>query len=297
MEIATKETKRAVKHVRTLSQRCPECGQPLKQPISRDGAELPPLCDNTGCPAYSRNGDGSMITYYGKDATDGHNTAMERQARWSDDKSFKDGYSMYGSSELKHKDFATFKTNTKSQGDALRLARQFVTEVLHGSHGHLIIMGKAGTGKSHLANGTLTEIAKQSDFRQRVFFVNWPEFCRAKKQGMNRDATDVRKKIDRIERAWRSNALVVIDDLGAEPNTPYNNGELATALFNALEDRPCIITTNVPGPALLNRYGDRIWRRLMPTNRTVIRMDETFAPPMTAEEMDLLGFKKGTVPA
>ncbi|WP_054679908.1 ATP-binding protein [Lacticaseibacillus sharpeae] len=290
----TAEVQRAMKHVRRMDDTCPLCGHPLYQVTTDGDTWSPGICTNVGvfgCPGSYRNDDGSVLQTY-MQKTGRHSTATEdmaKRARWSDATNFMRGHSIYATSSMRDNDLNNWKAETPEQGNALRLAQSFVADVIAGKITHMILLGHTGAGKSHIANGTIKAIAKKSEFRRKVYFVSWPDFCAATKQGINKDAQDLRKKADRIRKAWHSNAVVVIDDLGAEDSTPFTRN-LATEMAYALGDRDCIITTNQPWPKLIERYGERVTRRLLDhRDKYVIRLTEQYGQPIDAEQMRLLG--------
>lgn len=290
----TPEVLKQMQHVRQMDERCPYCGHPLYQ-VTTDGENWSPgICTNVGeqaCPESYRNADGSILRAYMQN-TGSHSTAkgdLAKRARWSDAKNFMRGHSLYATADMQNKDLQNWKTDNPEQGKVLTLARDYVADVVAGRTRHMILLGHTGSGKSHVANGVMKAIAKQSEFKRRVYFVSWPDFCAAAKQGINKDAQDMRKKADRILKAMHGNAVVVIDDLGAEDNTPYTRN-LVEQMAYALGDRDCIITTNQPWPKLIERYGERITRRLLDhRDKYVMRLEEQYGEPINREQMRILG--------
>lgn len=289
----TPEVMAQMSHVRQMKETCPYCGHCLYQ-TSVDGEHWGPgICTNVGeqaCPVSYRSPDGAILRAYMQGGV--HSTATgdtAKRARWSDAVNFMRGHSIYPTSGMSSKDLNNWRADTPEQGEALKLAQAFVRDVVAGKTRHMLLMGHTGSGKSHIANGAMKAIGKQSDFRQRVYFVSWPDFCAAAKQGINKDAQERRKLADRIKKAWRTNAVVVIDDLGAEDATPFTK-DLVNQMAYALDDRSCIITTNQPWPALISRYGDRVTRRLLNhRDKYLIRLNQQFGEPISAEQMRILG--------
>src|SRR5690606_24538211 len=125
----------------------------------------------------------------------------------------------------------------------------------------LLLLGKAGTGKSHLASAILQAIM--------------PAHC-----GMYTTAADV---IDMVRETWRRDSersqgrvlqmlgsvpLLVIDDVGVQYGTESEQNTLFNILDRRYRDRrPVILMANLKASELSALLGDRVYDRLREVSR------------------------------
>ena len=150
--------------------------------------------------------------------------------------------------EVRKATFDNFKVSTPAEREKLEFAKRIAKEYLDGKKNNVVLIGKTGTGKSHLAHAILSELlekmneivifASTSSIDARIDYNNW------------------NSEVERLVEA----KFLVIDDLGAEMNSPL----IKQAIQKIFESRTkIIVTTNLQGEEIVDRYGKRIYSRLM----------------------------------
>ncbi len=143
---------------------------------------------------------------------------------------------------------------------ALDSARALVERASSGASGPgLLLMGKVGCGKTHLALCAGGECLRRGlsvlYFGSTSLFDAWAmyTFSGGDKDGLY----NFQKEIYNVD-------LVILDDLGTE----LLNEFVATSLFSLINERllaqkPCIITTNLSLETIQHRYSDRVISRIL----------------------------------
>ncbi len=142
--------------------------------------------------------------------------------------------------------FETFKSNEKLVKD------------LQGIEGSIVLIGKTGSGKTHLAISIFRE-AKVSDSRNG-YFITVPELLLKIRSAFTPGSTETEE--DLIKR-FAGYEILVLDDLGAEKTTEWS----ITTLYLILDRRSremkrTIVTTNLTLQDIEKTLGARIASRL-----------------------------------
>jgi DNA replication protein DnaC len=161
--------------------------------------------------------------------------------------------------------FETYVAETPEQTKALGIVRSFAEDFdRHARAGStLILSGKPGTGKSHLACAAIQAIAPKR-FGMYVTTMGLIRMVRETwRKGSERTEADVLDDLARVD-------LLVIDEVGVQYGT---EGE-KVILFEILDQRysyrkPSILLTNLGAPDFKLFIGDRIHDRLRETGRFV----------------------------
>jgi len=162
--------------------------------------------------------------------------------------------------------FDNYRTNSTSQRNALTIARDYAEDF--GEHARtgesLLMLGNAGTGKSHLASAILQAIM--------------PVHC-----GMYTTAAEV---IDIVRETWRRDSdrsqhklmqmlaeipLLVIDEVGVQYGTESEQNTMFQIIDRRYRDRrPVIMMGNLTRAELHKLLGERVFDRLREVSKVVV---------------------------
>lgn len=174
--------------------------------------------------------------------------------------------------------FENFQADTDAKRHALTVCREFAEDFAEQSRkgSGLILSGKPGTGKSHLAAAVL-----QSMLSKDVRYLTCLDMIRAVRETWRRDSEksepQVLAYLGRLD-------LLVIDEMGVQYGT---DGE-QTILFDVLDRRyrdvrPTILLTNQDSAGLKEFVGERTYDRLKETCRWVPFDWESYRPQARKE--------------
>lgn len=160
--------------------------------------------------------------------------------------------------DLKKASFIAYHTGTTSQLEAKKKCIKFANDFIDGKKASLLLTGKSGVGKSHLAVSILKE-AQEKGFT--TLFISLPRlFTEIKGTYKNSELSelDILKGIEKVD-------LLVLDDLGAERDDEAS-AWARTKTFEIVDSRlgkSTIYTTNFSGNELYRKYGERDFSRIM----------------------------------
>lgn len=128
----------------------------------------------------------------------------------------------------------------------------------------LILKGKPGCGKTHLAAAVSQELIFRG---YSVKFILTPVLLEEIRKSFNKKygevETDILKQLASVQ-------LLVLDDLGAEKPTEWVIEQLFILINKRYEEmKPTIITTNCTGQELALRIGERTASRLVEVSKIV----------------------------
>jgi DNA replication protein DnaC len=123
----------------------------------------------------------------------------------------------------------------------------------------LLLTGRVGSGKTHLA-ALVYNLCGESTSRA---WFDVSEYIFEMNRRMKLRTTDAASVLQSFWDIAIYRSLVVFDDLGAEEDSQANVSVLNRILMDRYNNqRWTIITTNLDGSALKNRYGSRIISRI-----------------------------------
>lgn len=173
--------------------------------------------------------------------------------------------------------FDNFEADTDAKRAALTAVRDFSESFDgHAAKGRgLILSGKPGTGKSHLAAAVL-----QAHIERDVLYATCLDLIRMVRETWRRDSEQSERQVLAY---LGSLDLLAIDEMGVQYGT---DGE-QTILFDVLdaryrEMRPTILLTNQGAEGLRGYLGDRTFDRLRETCRIVAFEWESYRPKARA---------------
>ncbi|HKV59077.1 MAG TPA: ATP-binding protein [Ktedonobacteraceae bacterium] len=156
--------------------------------------------------------------------------------------------------ELQDKSFENFNPNTsRSVYNAYRTALEYAED----PYGWLVLIGKVGCGKTHLAAAIANRLLASGSL---VLFSTVSDLLDHLRATFMPTSTEV---YDQLFQKMREAALLVLDDLGAQQSSPWANEKLFQLLNYRYNSRiPTIITTNNTG---LQGVEERIRSRMTDT--------------------------------
>ena len=120
-------------------------------------------------------------------------------------------------------------------------------------HDFLVLLGKSGTCKTHIAVSVLREVAIK--LKCSIMFY-----------GVNKLLSDIKIGFDtdgKIQRCVNNVKYLVLDDLGAQNITEWSNSVIYEIINNRYESElTTIITTNLSKQSILSKFGARLYSRL-----------------------------------
>lgn len=139
----------------------------------------------------------------------------------------------------------TYRTDTDERREAAEAAREFARAVSCGAFRTLILLGGAGTGKTHLACGILRETGGL----YRLSSAIAEEIRRARSYGAKESEADV---LDRYGRA----GMLAIDEIGrgiSAQEEQYTLYQIINERYN--RRKPTVLISNHPKKDFLNYVG------------------------------------------
>ena len=124
----------------------------------------------------------------------------------------------------------------------------------------LLLTGKTGSGKTHLA-ACIYNLCNSDDIRKVWYDASG--FIYEMRRLMFSKAPDAQGLLKELLEGAMNVELLILDDLGAEPETEVTKSVIERILMNRYDyERWTIITTNLDGKALNKRYSPRIISRI-----------------------------------
>jgi DNA replication protein DnaC len=166
---------------------------------------------------------------------------------------------------LKDCSFATYRAATQGQKDALQIAMDYAHDFhLHSKSGEsLILAGKPGTGKGHLAASIMNYLMPGS----LPIYTTCLDMIRSVRDTWRKDS---KHSETQVLQEYEDAALLIIDEIGVQYGT---DGE-QTVIFDVLDRRyrqmrPTIFITNQDKAGFIQFIGERSFDRLKQTAKWV----------------------------
>lgn len=122
----------------------------------------------------------------------------------------------------------------------------------------ILLSGKTGCGKTHLAVATLRDMVRRDAIQYTAIFTTTPELLLDIRScySSNGDEKDLVEK-------YSTPAILILDDLGADKATEWAISTLYLIIDRRNKDmKETLITTNLTMEGIENQYGARIASRL-----------------------------------
>lgn len=164
------------------------------------------------------------------------------------------------------KDANTGKSSYDQMKDILKTAHEFVDGFDSGTASaakNLLFYGKAGLGKTFLANCIANELMKRC---HSVICLSAIELFNL----YSRNEFDRESDTDELVQEITGCDLLIIDDLGTELTNNFTNSRLFYCINDRiLKNRSTIISTNLAPDKILEQYSDRIFSRIIHSYKTL----------------------------
>ena len=158
----------------------------------------------------------------------------------------------------------TFETFRPEEGNhtALERAQQFAADPWGQGWYWLVLIGSNGRGKTHLAAAIVNALLARGE---PSYFENMPELLDYLRAGYDvQSGEDFERRLTRVKEA----PVLVLDDLGAEAgrhvsfDVSWAQDKVCQILDHRLvEQRPTVVTTNLPLDKLPQRIASRLQDR------------------------------------
>lgn len=176
--------------------------------------------------------------------------------------------------------FDNFNVSTEEQARALAVCRKFADEFADKwtlGQG-LVLSGKPGTGKSHLAAAVMQHVIANHS----TLYVTCMDVIRMVRETWRRDSQESERDV--LNRLGRIN-LLVIDEVGVQYGTDSEQNILFDVLDLRYRDQlPTILLTNQDMAGAKQFLGERTWDRIRETSRWVAFEWESYRPQARKEQ-------------
>lgn len=175
---------------------------------------------------------------------------------------------------LRHVDasFDNYAASTPEQEKALKTAKAYSDEIAKGGSGCLVMCGKVGTGKTHLAAAILSyAMENRRDQYARFRIVKLSDLVRDVKATWGKEA----KKSEREVMDYYSTvALLIIDEIGVQFGSETEKMFVTEIIDNRYQAMiPTVLISNLDSDGVKKCIGDRSYDRLREDGGRVIAFD------------------------
>ena len=159
-----------------------------------------------------------------------------------------------------------YQTPTAGQAKALQDCRSYLESVIRGDSGSLVLLGKVGAGKTHLACSIAIELMRRTG--KQVYYRTVRDVIREVRATWHRDAPETEVAV--IAKLTQS-ALMVLDEVGVMAGT---DNEMLI-LFDVLDGRyreglPTVVSSNLNRQGLQDALGERMYDRLRDGGKVLV---------------------------
>jgi DNA replication protein DnaC len=156
----------------------------------------------------------------------------------------------------------TIEFSEKTDPNIAKLLNTYCNKFPDTKKKNIVMLGATGTGKTYCAKVIADKLKIMKEYS--VHFTS--AYNLIKRMRENSFGADTQTDID-----FFATDLLIIDDLGAEPDHKNSDEYLYTVLSERYEnDKSMIITTNLSTEQILNKYDQRIAGRIFDKNKTAV---------------------------
>lgn len=161
---------------------------------------------------------------------------------------------------FKDRTLDTYIAENDGQKKALAFAREYAENFsdIRKTGRSAILLGKPGTGKTHLAIGIALDVIKNR--MGRVMFTSASRLLRRIKESYRRDSHESEKQAYAV---FTTCELLIIDEIGIQFGTEYEKNTLFDVINERYENlRPTILLSNLTIDEVKGYLGERTFDRL-----------------------------------
>jgi len=162
----------------------------------------------------------------------------------------------------------TYQVDSDKQQIAMAACRKLIAAMQAGVNApNLIMIGKPGTGKSHLCCGIALELCRT----HRVRRVDLPDLIREIRATWHRDSEYSEESVLNF---YGSLDLLIIEEVGTGAGTDDERARIFQVINRRYEEMlPTIVVSNLDMAALKLEIGDRVIDRLREGDRSLVVFD------------------------
>lgn len=189
------------------------------------------------------------------------NSEGNKARRWLNERS------ILSDTSIKKATFANFEDASVEEKKNKKQARLMANDFRQGNYYNVLMSGKAGAGKSHLAMAMLQAVNEFSEEPKKCLFISAGEIVRKIQDSFNNPESYFTQ--ERTITMLQEPDVLVLDDLGAESGairtskaaSDFVNRTLV-AVLDGRQERATITTTNLNSQEISTMYDERFISRL-----------------------------------
>lgn len=153
------------------------------------------------------------------------------------------------------------------QREALGKVSSFTSGLIDGSGGNLVLAGRVGTGKTHLAAGIISALVERGI---SCAIIKLPELIRSIKASWKSDGETENQIINRFS----SYRLLIVDEVGVQYGSDTEKLLLSEIIDNRYQEGlPTVLVSNLDIQGIKTCIGERCYDRLKEDGGTVVAFD------------------------
>ena len=166
------------------------------------------------------------------------------------------------------KTLETFRVDTDKQQLALAACQRLVAALKSGTQApNMVMIGKPGTGKSHLCCGMVLALYKT----HKVSRIDLPDLIREIRSTWHRDSE---RSEDAVLNHYGSSDLLIIEEVGTGAGTDDERARIFQVINRRYEAMlPTVVVSNLDMEGLKKEIGDRVIDRLREGDRSLLVFD------------------------